>query len=288
MNEEQLMEKIDAFLSGHLPAAEKADFEKELRDNPGLAEKVRRQRLHLQGLEVLVEDDLRSKMAIWKGRLHTPEAPPKTPWRWAVGALLLIALLLIGLYWFKQSGQTHPPLAQPRSGAPVAAAPEPAPDLHPEQKTQPSPTRQYAALVKSYQGEIATELQNNCRELVRGANTNGLLEKAGKQIENRHFESAIGLLEQVPASDPQFTDAQFLLGTAYLLDGKYGNAIPIFEKLSPDESFLRADRAKWYLALAFLGNAQPEQAKVLLAEISKDRGNDFQIKARELGRRLGG
>ena len=58
--------KIDSYLLGQLSATEQAALESELVTNSALAEQVEQQRLHLQVLEIMVQNDLRQKLKTWE------------------------------------------------------------------------------------------------------------------------------------------------------------------------------------------------------------------------------
>jgi anti-sigma-K factor RskA len=66
MDNFDLYKKIEAYLKGELSADAAQVFEQEIGQNPDLAEQVALHRLEWDAMEVLVENDLRDKMATWK------------------------------------------------------------------------------------------------------------------------------------------------------------------------------------------------------------------------------
>ena len=66
MNKKELYDKIEAYLREELSAADKKAFEAEIANNPQLAEQVEMHRFEWDGMEVILENDLRAKMAQWQ------------------------------------------------------------------------------------------------------------------------------------------------------------------------------------------------------------------------------
>ncbi len=66
MNEKELYDKIEAYLREDLSAADKKAFDAEIASNPQLAEQVEMHRFEWDGMEVILENDLRAKMAQWQ------------------------------------------------------------------------------------------------------------------------------------------------------------------------------------------------------------------------------
>jgi tetratricopeptide (TPR) repeat protein len=76
MKNAEIFDKIEAYLQEDLNAAEKAAFEQEMAQNPDLAEQVEMHRFEWDGMEVLLENDLRSNMAQWQEEEKQLEATP--------------------------------------------------------------------------------------------------------------------------------------------------------------------------------------------------------------------
>jgi hypothetical protein len=71
----ELYNKIEAYLKGELSAEAAQAFELEMAENTDLQEQVDLHRLEWDAMEVLVENDLRSKMATW-GSQQLAVSPP--------------------------------------------------------------------------------------------------------------------------------------------------------------------------------------------------------------------
>ena len=59
----ELYEKIEAYLKGQLAPEAESAFEREIAQNKDLAEQIAQHRFEWDAMEVLIEDDLRGKMA---------------------------------------------------------------------------------------------------------------------------------------------------------------------------------------------------------------------------------
>ena len=78
MEEEELLEKIELYLIGKMSATERADFEKEIAADEGLAMEVELQRFEHDAMNVLNQNDLRAKMHAWEAKIaiETPVVEP--------------------------------------------------------------------------------------------------------------------------------------------------------------------------------------------------------------------
>ena len=78
MEEEELLEKIELYLIGKMSATERADFEKEIAADEGLAMEVELQRFEHDAMNVLNQNDLRAKMHAWEAKMaiETPVVEP--------------------------------------------------------------------------------------------------------------------------------------------------------------------------------------------------------------------
>lgn len=103
-----LYEKIEAYLKGELSAEAAKTFALEITANSDLQQQVALHRLEEEAMEVLIEKDLRGKMAIWnsqKSTIDTPFAPMTavrggnfTRYAWAAAAS--VAILAAAMIWF--------------------------------------------------------------------------------------------------------------------------------------------------------------------------------------------
>ncbi len=105
MANDQLSDKIEAWLKGKLPPAEATAFQVEIAADPALAEEVDLHRLTLYAMDHLSEQHLQQNVLTWmegvdiddveKDIDHKPEQPkmhaPYRNWFWLTTALLFLA-----------------------------------------------------------------------------------------------------------------------------------------------------------------------------------------------------
>ena len=104
-----LLIHIDAYLRGYLSDAEKKAFEQNMAADAALAKRVQQQRLHLEALEILLADDLTSKMQKWETETMPNNLNPLKGW----GLGFLGIVLLGALYIFmKPAKETISPSLQ--------------------------------------------------------------------------------------------------------------------------------------------------------------------------------
>jgi hypothetical protein len=75
MEDFNLYEKIEAYLKGELSAEAAETFAAEIAVNADLQQQVALHRLEGEAMEVVVENDLRSKMATWDGQKSALDTP---------------------------------------------------------------------------------------------------------------------------------------------------------------------------------------------------------------------
>ena len=75
MEDFELYEKIEAYLKGQLTPEETKAFENEIAQETDLAERVEQHRFEWDAMEILIEDDLRGKMAEWKADKDAETTP---------------------------------------------------------------------------------------------------------------------------------------------------------------------------------------------------------------------
>ena len=78
MEDFELYEKIEAYLKGQLAPEDTKAFESEIAQDTDLAERVAQHRFEWDAMEVIIENDLRGKMAQWKADKDT-ETNPSVP-----------------------------------------------------------------------------------------------------------------------------------------------------------------------------------------------------------------
>ncbi|MBK7937421.1 MAG: hypothetical protein IPJ82_10175 [Lewinellaceae bacterium] len=141
--DEQIFDKIEAYLRGNLSAPDAAAFEAEIAADPELARLVKTHRLERQGLEWLVERDLLAKMNTWEREAEQQETTPALRisfvrrW-WAAGVAALLVLGVFG-WWLLQApsdvGGPPPVVSVPKPKPPIAAPPKTTPRPSPKPPT---------------------------------------------------------------------------------------------------------------------------------------------------------
>ncbi|MFK7970497.1 MAG: hypothetical protein AB8F95_09025 [Bacteroidia bacterium] len=90
-------------------------------------------------------------------------------------------------------------------------------------------------------------------------------EKALIKLEENDRKIAKALFEKVPEPNKNYTQAQIMLGVFLLEKDQYLEALAPLQKAH--KKSLDDVHAQWYLALAYLGNCDQEQARPLLNQV---------------------
>jgi anti-sigma factor RsiW len=295
--QEKLFFKIEDYLQGKLPPAEAQEFEKDIAADPELAAAVKKHRFEQQGLEYLLEQELREKMQAWKAEDSGASRPPRPrrPW-WLLG---LFALLAAGLFIYlkkkpEPSLLTPPAIEETPTGtsetpadeAPAAPA-GPVAEV-PSSSTKPeAPAPRTAAPPDARAEQILAfhELPEHYQGQVRSATpppSPTALDAALKAYEAGRYAEAIQLLRSGEMSD----DGRELLAHAYLKQGEYAQAARLFREMAQaGYSAPVQDRMEWNLLLSLLlrqpsGNAETQALLKKMA--APENYHDYQAKAREL------
>jgi TolA-binding protein len=113
-----------------------------------------------------------------------------------------------------------------------------------------------------------------------------LWEQALLAYNDKQYTSAAQLFEKV-LKRPEFDQrdaAYYYLGNIYLAEKQFPSALKYLKQVS-HRSLLYPD-AQWYIALAYLGNHQQEEAVLLLNQIGADEVHHQQENAKQLLERL--
>jgi hypothetical protein len=122
MEKDPTYDKIEAFLDRQLPDKEREAFEQAIAQDPELATQVELQRFERDAMELLVEQDLREDMKVWKKEmLHDyaatqPDNIRKLKVRrrtrfLAIAAGFLVILTAAALWWFQPFSEDQPAIA---------------------------------------------------------------------------------------------------------------------------------------------------------------------------------
>lgn len=97
--EQQLQDKIDAFLNGKLDDVSRLEFEREIANDDSIVEKIKATQLEQAILKVASEQDLRRKMENWDTEIASKRASRKITRKWLL-RLGLIALISSGIFFY--------------------------------------------------------------------------------------------------------------------------------------------------------------------------------------------
>lgn len=269
--DEQIL-KIDAYIKGHLPPEEVVALESEIAQNSELAQQVARQRLHLEGLNLLLEQDLRAKMEAWETEIQQDR---KRPLLWIGIWIVVGVLILVGLYMALRPQSPVNVPEQNKIIAPLDTIERQTMPKVPDSLNAPKldlaspPKGQF--LLDTARRELlamATEQRQILRQ--RGTATDSVLSEGYGQLGQRHFKKAIKTLQLL--SDEK---GRFVLASAYFMDKQYAKALKLFEPLASSPGFLETETAEYYAALCVWQLGQPRSARLRMAKIAEDKGHQF-------------
>ncbi len=288
MKESHVYDLIERHLLGKATPKERLQLEKEMAEDPQLAEMFARQKQEHDAMEVFVEERLRNQLQRW-----AQEHPLREPSVWRLKTIMLIAasaLLLLAVYLFWPSDehlQDHrvqkmepeqPPIEQsvPASQeGPVAALPPATKQAIPSEEEK---KQRILALASRYNKTSGFK-----REILRdGEESPNLLGEALTALENKKYARALDLLGQVSEDHPNYVFAQHLIGQALFVQRKYAKALPYLKKVASVPDYYYKSDAEWELALTHLHLLQVSAAKQLLRQMQRDTGHPWQDKAHML------
>lgn len=289
--EDKLLEHIDAYLKGQLPTAEAAAMEQEMAIDTALARRVSQQRLHLLGLELLLEDDLRAKMQVWKTEVPPPRPPLTGQWKFWVLGLGLVGLLAGLLGWLKWGQLPALPGNGPASieqqfllpndtvkaSLPVVprAQDSQQPNIKRNAKTSPRPI---AALLDDSKSDLLRVLAEiEVSKTTRGTIEDAALLQVCQSIRSKDYALASEQLREISGAE-----GTFLLAVTHFFSGRYAQALPLFDTLSTDKGFARAEMAEYCAAICVLEQGQTAAARRRFLKMAGDGGHQFSERARLL------
>ncbi len=307
IRDEQLFDKIEAYLRGKMSPSEAAAFEADMASNPELAAAVQVHRIERQGQEWLVERDLLSKMNTWERDL-APQAPMRVAfvrrW-WAVGVAAMLVAGVFG-WWLLQ------PQADIGGPPPMANAPRPTPQIKSPSKKMPRPaprpsvsgaednsrdvaetvtprpanptaTVDYEALADTYYRE-ADFMQKQSG----GSTDPSGYGEALDSYNSGKYSDVEKLLRRSQKNDLNALKNKELLAHSLYQRGRYAEATSYFRQLAGAKDKVLAERAEWALALTLLHRMPAEKAALssILNRIGSKRGHAYYSNAVELKKRL--
>ncbi len=281
-NNESLFFKIEQYLKGKLSAIDKTSFEADMEQNHALKEMVELHRFERLGQELLIEEDLKSKMAIWEQEADEQEDKEAFHWKkWLLIFLPLLLLVSIGFYYIMPTNkvpnerpiieQKTTPLAPPSEvrGKEIKEIVPPkkeekTPLIAKEEKTnkedaskaKSTNNNRYIALAK--RTDFYKYPENITSNLKSGAplTTTTVLDNGIAAFGRKSFIEAIQIFKNIDKTkDPQaYEIAQEWLAHAYYEASQYQEAAKIFSNIIATSTMNAKDRAEWYLTLSLLEN----------------------------------
>lgn len=312
MNDEQLYDKIEAYLKGTLSDEEHTIVEKEIQNNPQAALELQLQQVELDAMEVLLERDLRGKVNQWFDEDEPPsppgsDAPPVPPvlrpgrlWIAALlGAVVVLAAVVWRMDWFDSGNpspadETPPPAEQlpPPSGPIIAEQEETAPAERPQEIQEIRPVKDKSpanngmiALAGSFYEELSF---GNVRKGTTGADEEAPLTEAIKAYENKQYRQALNLLNAIPSGSSYAVSALELKAHALYQLKSYTESAAAFAEVAATGLPPYAERAQWNQLVGYVAQypATKTSFDALLAELLEDKGHAYHGKAKELQAKL--
>lgn len=219
-------ERIEQYLTGQLPEAEKADFERKLATDPGLQQEVETVQLLLLGIE---EASLRNKLPAFHAGLPAEKKPARqspvrhlSARRFLIAAAVLGVVLLAGWWLF----------------------------LKPDQSST-----LYQTYYSPDPGLMTT----------MGASDEYDFEKAMVDYKRGHYPLALAAWKKMEAAGQQSDTLSYFIASACLASGKTAEARTYLDKVvkQPNSSFI--SDAYWYIALSYIPENKKDSAVGALA-----------------------
>ncbi len=275
MDDELLDDTIEQYLQGLLTAEQAQAFEGQVAADPDLGHRVVVQKAYLLGLEALEQQDLEQRFAQWDLELDAQKSASRA-WRWvAVGALAALVAAAFFCWPARPSAPSAPvPIIQD-------SLPTPPPPVTP--KRPPAFDGKTLAL----QSAPVTAYLLSRQTLGDSNQMAQPLQRAEEAFKASNFEEAERLLSSIPIDGPLRNDVLNRLPFALFYQGKFLEAIPVFNELASADRFEKS-RAEWYLLLCYLPSAAQNRAeiKAALKRILSNPDHEFRPQAKKLKKTL--
>jgi hypothetical protein len=304
-------DKINDYLEGKLNSTDLAAFEQEMYADDALVKAVEVSRLEKQSIELLIENDLRTKMKAWKGektaqkRQYTEGgvSVQKNNYnrRYLYLALLFTNLLIIGFYFFNKKEATinlpktkempldtlpkeiklTPPTKPNRiNNKPIAAEnKKPKPNIEKEE-TAIEKEELYVVLANSVYDK--PDFSNQTRRVDTTINNKNPLKPIMDAWKNKDFNEVIALAKIIDTNNGNYFRSQVILGHAYFNTHKFSEAETIFAYIAQSNTGKISEDAYWYQILCLVASGKTEVAKKLLNAILEDKKHTRNSDAQKL------
>jgi hypothetical protein len=315
INNEDIYNKIEAYLKGNLSEEERAAVEREIQTNPEAALEFQWQQVELEAMEVMLERDLRGKIHQWLDEdepLPPPEndtpTPPQTsrPGRlWIaalLGAVVVLAVVAWRMDWFDESAPTEKTPSEKEKSTQQTPGQIAAPDEEPTEPEDPVDTQNTSPEVRpapqsppagggmvAYAGKFYEDLPlGNIRKGSPSEEDQDPLSDAVNAYEQKQYRRAFELLNEVPEGSGYAIRAlEMKAHTLYHLKN-YKESAAAFAAVAAKEFQPYAERAQWNQLVCYTAQYPATKAAfdALLAVLIEDSGHTYHEKALELQARL--
>jgi tetratricopeptide (TPR) repeat protein len=227
--DELLFEKIEGYLQGTLPLAERKRFEAEMKENEELRNEVALQKKLVSSIETESVRQLLEQIHEENFERATPVVSIRHRRSYTfIAAAASLALLILSGWWYINSQVSQPASLYAAYFSPAAGLPT---------------TLSYTNNARFSEGMISYKLE--------------------EYAEAREWWQP--LLQADPANDT----LNFYMGVAALADEQTDGAINYLSKVVEDNNSIYYTDAQWYLALACLLDDNKEKAKTILLDLSE-------------------
>ena len=249
-HEEQKLNRVDRYLHGDMSAEEKIVFERHLKEDPELAELLELQR---ELSDVLLDRDAQEFAGVLENVYDTyAKNRKKNLWRRpvfrATGIAATVLVLLVSGYLIKERAGKLP--------------------LN-------------RAIVAKYYRPYDVPVNYRSPE----GTLDATFRKAVEQYNNKKYDEAISLFEQVLKEDTTRMDANLMNGLSNFEVHQYNKADSSFNKIIKNRDNLYLQQAQWYLGFCFLMTNKNDKAVALYKKIIKQQGY-YSKKAEKILRML--
>lgn len=285
---DELNDKIDNYLKGKLSETDVKAFENAMNSDETLAQAVQLSKLEQDSIELLIEDDLRATLSVWKQEKERKKpsntegviAPNKNKYFLFLGVLMSLILLILFYFFNKKENNRVPQInnSLPMDTLPKEQKMTPQNNSIPinntpivlEKKTQKTlikkqeiPIKQedaYADLAYSfythpdYSNEIRDMTINNADAL------NSIIE-AGQ---NNDFQLVITLSKSINKNSDNYFLSQEMSAHAYFKLNKFLEAETLFNLIENSTKGKIMEDANWYRLLCVIALHKNDSATSLL------------------------
>ncbi len=106
------------------------------------------------------------------------------------------------------------------------------------------------------------------------------------KFQNKDFEVASDMFEEILMANPDNIALRFYNGISYIETEKYDEAIESFNMILEDKENLYIEHAEWYLALCYLKKDQVEKARIQLLRIANEEDGFYKEDAQRILKKL--